>query len=507
MRKRASIFLSLLLYIGFIFAIIFMMFNYISYSWIILTIIITLSILTGIIIFITNRVEDVKLSWIMVTLCLPILGIFLYWTFGRPYRYRKKQKFYLKINNFFYDQEDWIFANKNLNIETSILEPDILSLFRYTTKISYRPFYNNTKVEILNNGPNNFVKLIDDLSKAKNYIFINYFQIAEGELLEVILQVLKQRIEVGVKVYIIYDDIGSYFTLSKYKIWKIKKMGINFHKFSPIRLPFMTGTYNFRNHRKDIIIDGIIGYAGGINLADNYIHLSAKYGFWRDTQIRIVGAAVKSLDLIFRQDWHFVTGDIIDVTVLYPTGPIKNDVIVQVIDDGPVTKETVQKDLFIKFISSAKKRVWINTPYLIPTVDLITALRNSAYSGVDVRLILPGISDKFLSLDMSRTYYDSLIEAGIKIYEYNNVFNHSKMGIFDNNITIIGSTNLDYRSLYSDHQTLVIVYDHQTNAQLALQFENDFLHSKLIKINPLIHASFFYRQVFLLLFRILAPLF
>lgn len=507
MRKRVNLLLSLILYITLIATIVFVIFNYIKYSWIILLIIITLTILTGIIIFVTNRMQDAKISWIMVTLCLPIIGIFLYWTFGRPYHYRRKQKIYLKTNSYFYTQEDWTFANKILEKKLSLNE-DTLSLFNYTTRISHRPFYNNTDVQILTNGPIKFVKLIEDLKQAKNYIFINYFILSEGELLEVILDVLKSRITAGVKVYIIYDAVGSYFSLSKYKIWKMKKMGIIIHKFSPVRLPFMTGNYNFRNHRKDIIIDGNIGYAGGVNLADNYIFLSAKYGFWRDTQIRFVGEAVKSLDLIFRQDWHFITGNILDVVAENTQEKVNNNnIIVQVIDDGPLTKETIQKDLFIKFISNAKKRVWISTPYLIPTTDLITALRNSAYSGVDVRLSLPGITDKFFSLDMSRTYYDSLIEAGVKIYEYNNVFNHSKSGIFDDNITIIGSTNLDYRSLYSDHQTLVIVYDKQTNSDLATSFENDFVHSSLIIVNPLLKRSFAYRSIFLLLLRILAPLF
>lgn len=507
MRKRVNLFLSLILYIAFISVLIFLIFNYITYSWIILIIIISATILTGIIIFITNRVESVKLSWIMVTLCLPILGTFLYWIFGRPYRYCKKQKSYLKVNNYFYEQEDWSFSKVSLNQENSVLDSDMVNLFSYTTKISHRPFYRNTDVQILSNGPKKFNQLFEDLSNAKTYIFINYFIIAEGELLEVMLEILKERIATGVKIYIIYDAVGSYFSLSKYKIWKIKKMGIHFQKFSPLRLPFMTGDYNFRNHRKDIIIDGMIGYAGGINLADNYVHLSAKYGFWRDTQIRFVGEAVKTIDLIFRQDWHFITGDIIDITNENHKPKIKNNIIVQVIDDGPVTKETIQKDLFIKFISFAKTRVWISTPYLVPTSDLITALRNSAYSGVDVRLTLPGITDKFLSLDMSRTYYDSLIQAGVKIYEYNSVFNHSKSGIFDDHITIIGSTNLDYRSLYSDHQTLVLVYDKKTNNDIRIQFEKDFSHSTLIKVNPLMKRSTFYRSVFLLLFRILAPLF
>lgn len=507
MRKRVNILLSLSLYLVLIGLLIYFIIYYVRYSWVLLLIATFATIVTGIIIFLTNRLMDVKLSWIMVTLCLPILGIFLYWIFGRPYHYRRKQKIHLNFFKYFYQQEDWNFTKQLL--KNSKLTDDVLTTFKYTTRVTFRPLYTNTDVKILTNGPEKFLQLIEDLKSAKKYIFMNYFIIGDGELLQVVLSILKEKISQGVKVYIIYDHVGSYFVLSRETIKKIKKIGINFHYFAPIRLPFLTGTYNFRNHRKDVIIDGYIGYTGGINLADNYIHVSSKYGFWRDTQIRIIGEAVKSIELIFRQDWHFITGKILEVDINNECKKIKrtDDMIVQLIDDGPLTKEAIQKDLFIKFISSAKKRVWITTPYLIPTSDVITALRNSAYSGVDVRVCLPGITDKFLSLDLSRTYYDSLLEAGVKIYEYSHVFNHSKMGIFDDDYTIIGSTNLDYRSLYSDHQTLVFVYDKLVNKDLENKFIDDFNYSNLIKVNPLVKHNKFYYKVFLLLFRVLAPLF
>lgn len=506
MRKRINLLLSFVLYIFLISLTIYLFIYYVSYSWVLLLIVTFLTILTTIIIFLTNRLNDVKLSWIMVVVCLPVLGIFLYWVFGRPYRYRKKQKVHLNLFKYFYKQEDWNFTKEVLNSENSKFAAEDLSIFTYTTKISFRPIYTNTDVKILVNGPENYYQMITDIKSAKKYIFMNYYIIGDGELLETILKVLQEKIKQGVKVYIIYDHVGSYFLLSHETITRIKKIGINFHRFAPIKLPFLTGTYNFRNHRKDVIIDGIIGYTGGINLSDTYIHLSGR-GFWRDTQVRLVGDAVKSLELIFRQDWHFTTGRILEVPINNCNSKIKNDVIVQLIDDGPLTKETIQKDLFIKYIGMAKKRVWITTPYLFPTVDLITALRNSAYSGVDVRLCLPGILEHYFLLDLGRTYYDALLEAGVKIYEYSHVVNHSKMGIFDDKFTIIGSTNLDYRSLYSDHQTLVSIYDKKTNEILSSKFLNDFKYSKLIKSNPLLKCNKFYHYVFLFLMRILAPLF
>ncbi|MBE4704326.1 cardiolipin synthase [Spiroplasma platyhelix] len=506
MRKRVNLLLSFVLYLFLICLTVFLFIYYIRYSWVLLLIVAIVTILTVIIIFLTNRLIDVKLSWIIVVVCLPVLGIFLYWVFGRPYRYRKKQKVHLNLFKYFYKQEDWNFTREVLNNENPKYSAEDLAIFNYTTRISFRPIYTNTDVRILVNGPENYYQIIADLKEAKKYIFMNYYIIGDGELLETILKVLEKKVKEGVKVYIIYDHVGSYFQLSHETIRRIKKMGINFQRFAPIKLPILTGSYNFRNHRKDVIIDGHIGYAGGINLSDTYIHLSGR-GFWRDTQVRLVGDAVKSLELIFRQDWHFITGVILDVSFNTSSVKIKNDIIVQLVDDGPLTKEAVQKDLFIRYISMAKKRVWITTPYLFPTGDLITALRNSAYSGVDVRLCLPGIVEHYLLLDMGRTYYDALLEAGVKIYEYAHVVNHSKMGIFDDKFTIIGSTNLDYRSLYSDHQTLVSIYDEKTNEVLASKFSEDFKYSNLIKSNPLLQRNKFYHYVFLFLMRVLAPLF
>lgn len=507
MQKKINLFLSITLYLLLIGALIYLLIDQLMpYSWIIFLIILISTILTTIIIYITNRLFEVKLAWIMVVVCFPLLGIFLYWVFGRPYRYRKRQKTHLKLFKYFYKQEDWSFTNKIINKEDRDIRPEDLPLLIYTTKIASRPFYQNTNVEVLFNGPKKYQHLIADLKTAKKYIFMNYYIISDGELLEIILTIFEEKIKEGVKIYLLYDHVGSYFTLSTNMIQQIKKIGVNFRQFAPIRLPFLTGSYNFRNHRKDVVIDGKIGYAGGINLADSYIHLSNK-GFWRDTQVRLVGDAVKSLELIFRQDWQFATGLILDVSPNKVKTTIKSNAIVQIVDDGPLTKETIQKDLFIKYISMAKTRVWISTPYLIPTSDLITALKNSAYSGVDVRLSLPGILDRYLLLDICRTYYDELLEAGVKIYEYSHVLSHSKMGIFDDNFTIVGSTNLDYRSLYSDHQTLVSIYDQKTNNILAEQFLNDFKFSTAIKTNPLNKRSKTYHYLFLSLLKFLTPLF
>lgn len=506
MRKRLNLLLSFCLYAFLIALIVYLFINYVRYSWILLLIVVLLTILTAVIIFLTNRLIDVKLSWIMVVVCLPVLGIFLYWLFGTPYHYRKKQKVHLNLFKYFYKQEDWNFTKEVLNNENPNIKSEDISTFQYTTRISFRPIYTNTAVNILSNGPENFNQIFQDIKNAKKYIFMNYYIIFDGELLETVLKVLKEKLKQGVKIYIIYDHVGSYFNLSHETIKKIKKLGIHFHRFAPVKLPILTGSYNFRNHRKDIVIDGIIGYTGGINLADTYIHLSDR-GFWRDTQVRLVGDAVKSLELIFRQDWHFTTGKILEVPINASNASVKNNIIVQIIDDGPLTKESVQKDLFVKYISMAKTRVWISTPYFFPTGDLITALKNSAYSGVDVRLCLPGILEHVLLLNLGRTYYDELIEAGVKIYEYSHAVNHSKMGIFDDDFTIIGSTNLDYRSLYSDHQTLVSIYDKKTNQVLVDKFIEDFKYSNLIKSNPLLQFNKFYHYVFLYLMRVLAPLF
>lgn len=473
------------------------------------TILITFSIfstLVALTIFTSQRHIKTKVSWIIVIYALPIVGLIIFIIFGRTYHYTKAQKFYLKKYQDFYAKEDFQYTKEFLNDNSN----DINNILKLTTIISQRPLYNNTKVDFLNNGPDKFCALFNDLNNATSYIHINYFNIHDGEMLDQLTDLLIKKTYQGVKVRFIYDHVGSFITVYQDTIQKLKRAGVYVKRFSPVNFPFIGGKNNYRNHRKDVIIDGKIGYTGGMNIGDNYVHLSTKYGFWRDSQIRLEGSAVRSLELIFLQDWYFTTNELLvfDKTLLQnqPYKKGKNNSIVQIIDDGPTTYETVQKDIYVKLISSARKKIWLSTPYYVPTDDIITALKNSANSGVDVRLVVPGKTDKTFVLDVTRSYYSELLSSGVKIYEMSNIFNHSKTALIDDDFVLIGSTNLDFRSLYQDHQTIVLLYGKSTNKELEQNFLWDFEHSNLITTSPLLKKNWFYRRVFLPIIKIIDPL-
>lgn len=505
LNKKMRVLITFILLALLLITCVFIIAKYINWLWIIGVVTISFGTLTALIIFSSRRPLRTKISWIIAVYALPIVGIIIFIIFGRTYRYTKVQKFYLKKYQDFYNKEDFNYTKEFLK-----KAPKELSNFiKLTTNISQRPFYKDTKVDLITNGIEKFTLLFKDFENAKSYIHINYFLLEDGEILKHLAQLLINKAYQGIKIRFIYDHAGSFFTVYHDTIQKLKRAGINLKRFSPINLPFISGRNNYRNHRKDVIIDGKIGYTGGMNVGDNYCHLSSKYGFWRDSQVRLQGSAVRTLELIFLQDWYFTTGEslVFDPRLL-KTEPYATDSknVVQIIDDGPNTYETIQKDIYVKVISSAKNRVWLSTPYFIPTDDIITALKNAAQSGVDVRLLMPGRTDKIFILNISRSYYEELFAAGIKIYEMNGVFNHSKTALIDDKIVIIGSTNLDFRSLYHDHQTIVILYG-DANKKLEKNYLWDMNHSILLKESPLKTKNWFYRVIILPIVKIFDPLF
>lgn len=468
---------------------------------------ITISTIFAFWIFISNRNSHAKMSWIITVYALPLVGVIIFIIFGQKYYYTRNQDYYLKKYESLYNCEDWTFSEQFLNSPHNKLENKQLIC---STNWSKRPVYNNTKISILNNGVEKYTNLFEDLNNAQEYININYFILYDGIILEQITNILIEKSYQGVKIRIIYDHGGSFFTLIYDTIHKMKKAGILVKKFSSVSLPFIRGKNNYRNHRKDIIIDGKIAYTGGMNIGDNYAHLSS-YGLWRDTHLRLEGNAVRSMELIFMQDWYFITGEDLSFDEkLLQTKPYSkriNNSIVQVIDDGPNIEETIQKDILIKFISSAKKRIWLSTPYLVLTQDLMIALSNAAKSNVDVRIVMPGLTDKLFVLDLSRSYYEALLKVGVKIYELNDTFNHSKTALFDDELFIVGTTNLDLRSFYQDYQTFIIVYDQSLTSKLEKNYLWDFEHSRLINLSPLKKKNWFYRLFFLTIMKIISPLF
>lgn len=475
--------------------------------WILLVISIFLTAIFNIWIFISKRNDHTKNTWIIVISILPLVGVLLFLIYGQKYQPTKSQAYYLKKYQYLYKHENWEFTKQFLKSEDNKIANNQLQC---STNWAMRPLYERTKVDIFTNGLKKFISLFEDLSNAKKYIHLNYFILEEGEILEQFISILAYKVSQGVTVRLIYDDAGNLFTIKRKSIKKMKDAGIIIKKFSPVYLPFIYGKDNYRNHRKDVIIDGKIGYNGGINIGNDYVHLKKKYGFWRDTHLRLEGNAVRSIALIFMQDWYLITKEDLshnqELLQIVPYA-LNSSSVVQIVDDGPNIEESIQRDILIKFISSAKKRIWISTPYLVLSNDLVHVLITAVKSNIDVRIVMPGLTDRRFVLDLSRSYYDDLIKAGVKIYEIYGSFNHSKMSLFDDDLMIIGSTNIDVRSLYQDYQTFVVIYDHQIGVKLQNDFIWDFNHSKLIDISPLKKRNWLYRNFILLVMRIISPLF
>lgn len=460
--------------------------------------------------FFSKRRYEVKFSWIIFINFVPFIGLCSYVFFGRKYHYsNKKSLLYNHLNKLEYDT--YCKKNKTCLIKYTAPNQKFGNVVELLMRHANKPLYQNNKIKIITNGTRVFKSLLTDLQQAQQYILLTYFIVADGELFESFLAVLKERIAAGVRVYMIYDHVGSYFKISKKSIKKLIKAGVRVHKYLPIITPFISGNANYRNHRKDVIIDGLIGYTGGINLADLYADKSWKFGIFHDTQVRIEGEAVRGLEVIFADDWFFATKrhEIIrdlEPAILAPKQyNMKGKSHLQIVNHSPSIDHSITKDLYISLINKARKRVWLSTPYFIPPDDLIQALILAARAGVDVRLTIPGLTDKIFVLDITKSYCKPLFASGVKIYEMNNTFGHNKIAIFDDDIAVIGTCNLDYRSFFSDHQTTAVIYDPEVVASFIPRWEWDYEHSILWQEWPIKYKPLSYR-VLLTCLKLVAPI-
>ncbi len=436
-----------------------------------------ISIITAFCIMFGNKKIESKIAWAIFVLFVPVIGFLFFVILG--IEYNRFKKFDPKVN------VDKV-IDKVLKEDTEEAKKfkekidDRKSLVDLLENIGNYPLSLHTKTEILTNGPAKFERLKEELKKAKNFIHLEYFIIKEGTLLDEITEILKERANNGVKVKILYDDFGC-VDLSNHYLKDLHKCGIETACFNKIDFRLFRPSVNYRNHRKIVVIDNKIAFTGGINIGDEYIHKDKYYGFWRDTHIMVEGNAARELNTIFIRDWYHTTSKLLLEPMYTEYHPIKNKHSgVQVVADGPDTEIELIKDAFFKMITLAKKRIWLTTPYLIPNSELIIALRIAAASGIDVRILVPGKHDKGKKMIYRATeaYFSELLEVGVKIYKYSDLFMHSKILIIDDDIASIGTVNFDYRSFGLHFEDTVILYEDPSIKKLVKDFEDDLLVSK-----------------------------
>jgi cardiolipin synthase len=344
----------------------------------------------------------------------------------------------------------------------------------YIEQYSTFPVYKNTQTQYLSSGEAFFEKLQEEMERAEHYIFMEYFIVQEGMMWNTLLDIMRRKAKQGVDVRMMYDDAGTIQTLPyKYKE-KLEVMGIKTVVFNEIK-PRLSLGMNNRDHRKITVIDGHTGFVGGVNLADEYINAFEKYGHWKDAAIMLKGDAVWNLTIMFLQAWRFESYEKEPYEKFKPKFYCKecffSDGYVQPYGDSPLDDEIVGENVYLNMINKAKKYLYIQTPYLVVDNELVTALSLAAKNGVDVRIMTPHIEDKWYVHILTRAYYAQLIEAGVRIYEYLPGFVHSKTFVADDEVGVVGTINLDYRSLYLHFECATWLY----KTQSIFDIKRDFL--------------------------------
>lgn len=447
-----------------------------------------------------------KIAWIIVILTFPIFGVMFYIFFGNS---RSGSRLRRRMNKYNED-ERLLLTQKPESLEGLCGDsPDAKKQARYLLMYGGYPSYQNTSTEYFPIGEAKFEALVRELNKAERFIFMEYFIIQEGKMWNTILEILERKVKEGVDVRVVYDDIGCLFTLPYKYDRKLEAMGIQcrvFNKFKPI----WSAKMNNRDHRKILIIDGHTAFNGGINLADEYINAYPKHGHWKDSAVMLKGEAVWSFTVMFLTMWNYLTASkpaSTDAFMPRPQDiePYKSDGFVIPFTDSPLDNEPVGENVYLNIINSATKYVYITTPYLIIDNEMYTALVLAAKSGVDVRIITPHIADKWFVHAVTRANYKSLAKHGVKIYEYTPGFIHAKNFVSDDTTAVVGTINLDFRSLYLHFECGTWMYKTDCIADVKKDFLETLEKCQEVTYEECKNVNIFVRMVRALL-RLFAPL-
>ncbi len=447
-----------------------------------------------------------KLMWICVLSLLPVIGSVIYLLWGDRKITKRKLK-QISVAN-----EKMKSAMEKVSSE--FVDPDLLSggekaSAKYLFKYAQAPVFGNTKAEYLPCGEAFFEQLKIELEKAEKFIFMEYFIIKEGKMWNEIYEILKRKSAQGVDVRLIYDAFGTMFHVSEAFVKTCRKNGIKCYCFNPIRFTPIISEYTFlnhRDHRKICVIDGNTGFTGGINLADEYININSKVGHWKDTAVMLKGYGVFSLTASFLKMWEYLSvAPSNDYSKYAPTEKHKEDFFVQPYEDSPADFENVSENSYFNMIYHARNYVYIASPYLIIDYEMVVSLSIAAKSGVDVRIVVPGIPDKKYAHYITRSFYPELLRAGVKIYEYTPGFMHAKMFVRDDEQAIVGTANLDYRSLYLHFENCCAFYGGHIVNEIKEDFEDIFAKSHEVTLEE-VNGLPKIKRIIQLVLKFLAPI-
>lgn len=423
------------------------------------------------------------LAWSLFMLVAPVIGIGSYFLFGK--RVRKRRLFQIKHSPEVEAFQVYVQSQHNHFGQSGMAREELLcanrKLINLLAQNGHSLLTTGNRVEILQDGKVTFQSILEAIREAKEFINILYYIIEEGELADQLFALLARKKREGVTVRVIFDGFGSWF-LSRTFLKRIRASGIDIHPFVPLSLWRFFNKINYRNHRKIVVVDGKIGFTGGINISDKYLHGDPELGHWRDTHLRIEGPAVSGLQFVFLTDWYFVSGKyLIKRADLFPRLQPQGDTYAQIIAGGPNNTFANIKQQYFAMITGAHRYVIMATPYFIPGDNILFAMKTAALSGVHVRLILPYKSDSVILKWSVRAYLEELMEAGVEVFFYHNGFLHSKIIIADD-VASIGTANVDERSFEHNFEVNALLYDAQISKELKQQLEDDLVNCRQLNL-------------------------
>ncbi|MCK9155286.1 MAG: cardiolipin synthase [Paludibacteraceae bacterium] len=433
------------------------------------------TILTTIIMLLMENRNPVKsIAWIVVLILLPIVGFIFYIFFGKNFR-----------RQFVISRRSLQKVKRNTNAVcdiNSIPEESLPAEYRNVASLALNScdsdLYAHNDVKIYTDGKSMFDDILVALESAKHHIHMEYYIFLSDEIGSRVIDILIRKAKEGVSVRVIIDDVGSWM-MKKSAVAEMEDAGIKVMSFLKVGLPFLSSRVNYRNHRKILIVDGLVGFTGGMNIADRYAK-GLSWGPWRDTHSRIEGGAVSGLQKAFLSDWYFVNRKLLSDPVFYPKPEKKGSSLIQIISSGPDTTWDSIMQVYFMAIVQARKYVYIETPYFLPNESIITALQTAALSGTNVEMILPERSDAKITLIGSYSYLNEMFKAGVKVSFYKKGFIHSKVIVIDDMICTIGSANMDFRSFEQNFELNALIYDPEVAIKMKKIFNMDMLDSRRV---------------------------
>lgn len=440
----------------------------IYFHWIIFIVYVCVVLATMVTVLMDNRQPAKTMAWVLVLIFVPVVGFVLYFFFGRNTRRER----YISEQSM--DQLTKRSMLEFAEQQDLVLPEEHEALIKLFSSQNWALPFKNNEARIYTDGYGFFSSLLRDIGAAEHHIHLETYIICDDPLGRLVADALADKARAGVEVRFIYDDVGCWNVPGSF-FERMRSAGVDVHAFMPVKFPAFTGKVNYRNHRKLCVIDGKTGYIGGMNIAMRYIR-GTKGSAWRDTHLRISGGAVYGIQRAFLVDWYFVDRTLISNRCYYPAQPgggVTNSCIMQVVTSSPVSQWPEMMQGYVRILLQAKRYVYMETPYFLPTEPVMFAMRTAALAGVDVRLMVPLHCDAKLVEWASRSYVREAVDSGVEVYLYSSGFNHSKLLVSDDSLSTCGSTNIDFRSFDNNFESNVFIYDRGMALRIKEVFMKD----------------------------------